>query len=361
MKINYTDSHTNFNDLLEEIKLNQYDIILDSRNVTANALFVSLPILTKNISDEDKLNQQLEYMKMAAKNQAKYIICEEAIAQKFISIFPIAQLLLVKVDNVRLALGEMSKTRYASDSNTFPLIGITGTNGKTTLAFLLNYFFNAKEKKCALLGTVEYSYPNFKVEAPLTTPDCVFLHSFFEKANNAQCDYAIMEVSSHALEQERVAGLDFNTAIFTNLTQDHLDYHSSMEEYFEAKSKLFARADIQIINADDSYGQRLLKQYPDAIAYTLKNNTINNNILYGELLSSSPEGLKLKLAYKEQEYTLHSLLIGEHNAYNLLALIACGLAHGYSLQDFCCIENFKGVCGRLERVENSKNIHAFVD
>ncbi len=213
-----------------------------------------------------------------------------------------------------------------------------------------------------MLGTVEYSYPNFSMPSPLTTPDCVFLHSFFNDARKASVDYAIMEVSSHALQQERVAGLDYDTAIFTNLTQDHLDYHNTMEDYFEAKAKLFARANIQIINADDMYGQKLLATYPNAIAYTLqKDIQLAHKTLYGEILSSSPKGLELKLNFENKEYILKSLLIGQHNALNILALVAFGLSQGYSFEDFSCLEHFTGVSGRLERVLNSQNIHAFVD
>ncbi len=351
-----------FNELIEKVKENKIPVHVDSRKVEKNNIFISLPILERNV---DILSKQLEYMYNAAKSHPLHIVCEKEIAKYFAKDYPQYQHLLLIVDDVRFALGELASSLNESEKNTFPLIGVTGTNGKTTLTYLIEYFFNAQKKNVGVIGTVSYRYngknKNFEMDAPLTTPDCLFLHSFFHDMQEAESDYAIMEVSSHALDQGRVAGLTFDAAVFTNLTQDHLDYHPNMEDYFQVKSKLFKDARIKIINADDPYGLKLLAKHTNAIGYTLHDADISNKCLKGTILSSTPDGLELKLNFEDQEYILKTALIGQHNASNLLALIALGLAYGYKLEDFACLAPFNGVCGRLERVPNSKNIHAFVD
>ncbi len=347
-----------FDELLEKVDAEKIPVYVDSRKVTKNSVFVSLPILERNV---DILEKQLEYMYKAAQAQPMHIICEKEITKYFAQKYPQYGQLLLVVQNVRLALGELATALYNTKENTFPLIGVTGTNGKTTLTYLIEYFLKSKDKSVGVVGTVSYRYAGFEMDAPLTTPDCLFLHSFFHDMQKVHSDYAIMEVSSHAIDQDRVAGLKFDTAVFTNLTQDHLDYHPNMEDYFQVKSKLFAYASKKIINADDPYGKRLLQKHKEAIAYTLSKEKQENDCLYAEILSSTPQGLTLKLNYQEQEYTLKTPLIGQHNASNILALVGLGLAYGYSLEDFACLSSFNGVCGRLERVPNSKDIHAFVD
>ncbi len=347
-----------FKELIDTAIEQKIPVLIDSRKVEKGSIFVSLPILERNV---DVLDKQLEYMYSAAEKQPMKIICEKEIVKYFTKKYPQYEHILFVVDNARLALGELAREIYGTDDHTFPLIGITGTNGKTTLTYLIEYFLKSVHKKVGVIGTVSYRYDGFEMDAPLTTPDCLFLHSFFNGMQKVDSDYAVMEVSSHALDQERVAGLIFDAAVFTNLTQDHLDYHPNMEEYFLVKSKLFDRARIKVLNADDSYGRKLLAKHKDAIAYTLQNVETENPCLKGTILSSTPNGLELKLEFRKHEFILKTPLIGQHNAANILALIALGIAYGYRLEDFACLSSFNGVCGRLERVPNSKNIHAFVD
>ncbi len=347
-----------FKELIEKVKQNSIPLHVDSRKVEKNDIFISLPILDGKV---DILDKQLEYMHSAAKSQALHIICEKEIALYFSKEYPNFAHLLLVVENVRTALGELAQSIYNTKENSFPLIGVTGTNGKTTLTYLIEFFFNAMQKSVGVLGTVSYRYKGYELEAPLTTPDCLYLHSFFHHMQKISSDYAVMEVSSHAIDQDRIAGLNFDAAVFTNLTQDHLDYHPTMEEYFLVKAKLFDKSRFKIINADDAYGLKLLEKHKDALAYSLHNVKTENETVYGEILSSSPQGLRLKLSYKGDEYILNTPLIGQHNAANIMALVGLGLKYGYKLQDFECLNSFNGVCGRLERVPNSKNIHAFVD
>ncbi len=347
-----------FNDLIEKVQKENITTHVDSRKVEKNTIFVSLPILDRNI---DMLAAQLKYMEHAARQKAMHIICEKEISIHFSKKFPQFQHLLLVVDDSRIALGEIVATLYNTKKNTFPLIGVTGTNGKTTLTYLIENFFLSQNKKVGVIGTVSYRYPNFSMQAPLTTPDCLFLHKIFHEMQEAHTDYAIMEVSSHAIDQNRIAGLEFDAAVFTNLTQDHLDYHPNMLEYFNVKARLFDLAKIKVANADDSYGVILLEKHKDALAFTLNNANVTNKTLKGTILSSSPSGLELKLEYEDDLFILHTPLIGQHNASNLLALVGLGLQYGYSLQDFSCLDSFYGVSGRLERVLNAQNIHAFVD
>ncbi len=347
-----------FNDLLEKIQEENLAVQVDSRKVEKNDIFVSLPILDRNA---DMLATQLGYMQHAAKQKALHILCEKDISLHFSKKFPQFQHLLLVVKDTRIALGEIASILYKTKDNAFSLIGVTGTNGKTTLSYLIEYFFLAQEKKVGVIGTVSYRYPNFSMQAPLTTPDCLFLHKIFHEMQEAHTDYAIMEVSSHALDQNRVAGLTFDAAVFTNLTQDHLDYHPNMLEYFNVKAKLFDLASKKIANADDSYGVILLEKHKNALAFTLNNANVTNKTLKGTILSSTPSGLELKLEYEDESFILHTPLIGQHNASNILALIGLGIQYGYSLKDFSCLDSFNGVSGRLERVPNGQNIHAFVD
>ncbi len=347
-----------FKELIEKIKENNISVSVDSRTIKKNDIFISLPILEGKI---DILDKQLEYMYNAAKAGALHIVCEKEIAMHFSKKYSAFQHVLIIVQNVREALGELASSMYNTTENSFPLIGVTGTNGKTTLSYLIEYFFNSLDKSVGVLGTVSYRYKGYEIEAPLTTPDCLYLHSFFNNMQKIGSDYGVMEVSSHAIDQDRIAGLNFNAAVFTNLTQDHLDYHPTMEEYFLVKAKLFDKAKIKVINADDSYGLKLLKKHKDAIAYTLHNEEVSNDTLKAEILSSTPSGLELKLEYNNENYILKTPLIGQHNASNILALVALGLKFGFRLQDFEYLNSFNGVCGRLERVPNSKGIHAFVD
>ncbi len=360
-----------FNNILDKVRAGDFpahSVCVNSQKVEKNSLFLSLPLLA-TATDCNTESKQLEYLYNSAKAGASYLICEENIAQKFKKQYPDYKELIIIVENVRKSLGKLANALYHTDKNTFPIIGITGTNGKTTLSYLIEYFFHTQMKKVGVLGTVSYRYngyendfnKNLVIDAPLTTPDCLYLHSFFHDMQKIACDFAIMEVSSHALDQERTAGFNFDCAIFTNLTQDHLDYHKNLKEYFQVKAKLFENVRLRIINADDEHGKKLLAKYPSAIAFTLHNIQVENPTLKGTILSSSPKGLELKLNYQEQEYSIKSPLIGQHNAANILALVGCALGYGYTLKDFTCLENFNGVSGRLERVENSENIHAFVD
>lgn len=265
----------------------------------------------------------------------------------------------------RTVLGRLARVRYRTTDLGFPVIGITGTNGKTTITYLLEAFFSALGKRVGVMGTINYRWPGFEEPAPLTTPDCLTLHANLARMREAGVEVAAMEVSSHALDQERVAGINFSGAIFTNLTQDHLDYHAGMDDYFDSKTKLFkapyARLQFAAINADCAYGRKLLAGHRQALGFGLTPPKGKRPYLHGEILSLTPQGLRLRMTYAERIWELKSKLVGAFNASNLLAVQALTLALGYKPEQFKVLENFSGVPGRLERIDNPQGLAVFVD
>lgn len=297
----------------------------------------------------------------AAVSGARWIICsreDEAAAR---STAP--QCMVVAVDDPQAALGELGKASWHPDHSNLKITGITGTNGKTTCAWLMEYILNAQGIQTGLLGTVEYHWPGHREPASLTTPDTLSLHEMLGQMEKCGVQAAVMEVSSHALAQNRIAGIEFDGAIFTNLTQDHLDYHADMEDYFQAKARLFCdlprRDKVSAINADDPFGRRLLAMNIRAIPYGL--NATGEGCLRGEIISLSPEGMHLQMRYGNSGWELRTHLVGAFNASNLLAVQALGIAYGFAPDTFQCLRDFPGVPGRLERIINPQGLNIFVD
>lgn len=246
------------------------------------------------------------------------------------------------------------------------LVGITGTNGKTTVSYLIERLLSSSDFKVGVIGTVSYRWPGFEQEAPLTTPGCWQLHELISRMTAAGVDVAIMEVSSHALDQMRVAGLNFDAAVITNVTQDHLDYHGDMETYFKAKCLLFKHYPNAlkrgIINFDDPYGRRLLECYSPSIGFGLDESCASGGeSLCGEMISCTGHGMQLQMTFSGQSWVIESDLIGRHNGSNLLAAQAVGLHLGLTPKQMDVFAEFDGVPGRLERVRNNKGLNIFVD
>lgn len=265
----------------------------------------------------------------------------------------------------RQALGELAAAFFKTETLMFPVVAVTGTNGKTTVSYLIERLFAANGRKVGVLGTVTYRWPGFVQEAPLTTPGCWRLHKYLSQMRDAGVDIAIMEVSSHALNQQRTAGVNFTAGVWTNLTQDHLNYHGNMEGYFQAKAKLFSevgRLDKHaILNSDDPYCRRILAAHSPAIGFGLDKEHATPDGLQGEILDMSIKGLRLGMRFQGRSWELASPLVGAHNASNLLATQALGLAMGMKEEDFHVLSEFVGVTGRLERIPNNNNLNVFVD
>lgn len=276
-------------------------------------------------------------------------------------------LTVIRTPRVRQVLGELAAMVFKTKDLPIPLVGITGTNGKTTVSYLLEHIFKSIDLEPGVMGTISYRWPGTCKTATLTTPGCWQVHEMLAEMVKAGAGAAIMEVSSHALAQERIAGLTFDLAVFTNLSQDHLDYHHDMESYFQTKTELFRPGVCKqrIINTDDQAGRRLLALYPEAVAYGLAEtdsfpSRTQGTYLRGEILENSARGLSLRMHWKDTRWEFHSGLTGRYNASNLLAAQAAALTLGLGPDSLQSLASFAGVPGRLERIPaRTRNI--FVD
>ena len=338
--------------LLEELRAGRLEIRTDSRRVERGDVFVAL---------RGTVHDATTFIPQALESGASVIVCG---AEGAGFVRESAARLVVHED-CRAALWRMAQARYHTKTLPFPVVGVTGTNGKTTTAFLLEHLFASQGKKSGILGTIAYRWPGVNRPAPLTTPDSLELHRMLDAMRQAGVEAAVMEASSHAIAQQRVGGVHFAGAIFTNLTQDHLDYHPDMESYYAAKAGLFLELPASdkpcAINCDDPYGLRLLMACKTGIGFGLNGNKADRSYLAGEICSSGREGLHLRMHFGGLRWGLRSPLVGAFNASNLLGVQALWLGMGFSPDELACLEEFKGVPGRLERIENPQGIHAFVD
>lgn len=273
---------------------------------------------------------------------------------------PQTGVMYVPVDNPAQTLGELAPLAFGTQGRMPRVVGITGTNGKTTTAHLVHYLLEHNNLSAGLLGTVHYSWPGVSIPASMTTPDGLALHQMVGQMVQGGVGYLVMEISSHALDQERMAGLPVEVGVFTNLTQDHLDYHQDMESYFQAKARLFGNPPqgcaLGVVNMDDPYGLRLKKARPELMGYGL-----GQADLHGEILSAGTWGTQLRMKYQGQSWELHTTLVGRHNAYNLLASQGAGLLLGLGIEQLACLADAPGAPGRLERVTNNRGLDIFVD
>ncbi|MCC2640813.1 MAG: murE [Nitrospira sp.] len=274
----------------------------------------------------------------------------------------------VRVQDSRVALGLLGSRFYRDPSAGLRMIGVTGTNGKTTTTYIVKSLLEAANRQVGLIGTVAYLVGRESIPASHTTPGALELQRLFARMVEAGMDTAVMEVSSHALALDRTAGSEFDVAVFTNLTQDHLDFHVDMERYFQAKLKLFvelgrsgARKERKraIINLDDPRGARIhdLCEVP-AWTYGLGPQAD----LYAENVALSPAGIRLTLRSPAGSCAIQSRLVGEHNVYNLLAAIGVVLHEGMTLDQVAsAVGTVSNVPGRFERVEAGQNFTVVVD
>lgn len=340
-----------FEDVLSLCSAGQANICTDSRIVEKGDIFIALP--------GEQTNGAL-YIGDAAERGASIIICNN---QTDYENYPDLKVLVCP--DPHEVLIQLARVRYKTVDCKLKTIGITGTNGKTTCAYLSEYLFENSGYKTGVLGTVSWRWPGHCEPARLTTPDVLEVHSRLLEMANSGCDAMIMEVSSHALARKRVDGLNFDGVIFTNLTQDHLDFHKDMESYFLAKARLFLELPNpdkkMAINSDDEWGRRLLQKCPQALAYGLQKYENGRRQLQGEILDHDCHGIVLKMKLGEQSWIIHSPLVGSFNALNLLAVQALALELGFGTEQLLCLEKFHGVCGRMERIANPEKLNIFVD
>jgi UDP-N-acetylmuramoyl-L-alanyl-D-glutamate--2,6-diaminopimelate ligase len=264
-------------------------------------------------------------------------------------------------------MAEISSAWHANPSLSLAVAGVTGTNGKTTTTWIIRHLSSAVGRPCGLVGTVEYVLPGHVEPASRTTPESIELQSMLAEMRDGGFRAAALEVSSHALVQHRTDAVEFDAAVFTNLTQDHLDYHGSLEEYFTAKELLFPGLSSQrqkkgraIINSDDRYGRRLLDRLNGRSVVTYGQGS--NCAFRASNIRNTSTGTTFQLDAKGRSYLVRSPLIGVFNVYNLLAALAAVSAMGIELRRaIAAAASIPQVPGRLERVPVRKGFQAFVD
>jgi UDP-N-acetylmuramoyl-L-alanyl-D-glutamate--2,6-diaminopimelate ligase len=270
------------------------------------------------------------------------------------------------VPNGRRALARVSANFYKKPAERIAITGITGTNGKSTTAFLVEAILAAAGRKSALIGTIEYHVAGKVLPAPHTTPEALELNRIFNEALGNGATDAVMEVSSHALAQERVFGVPFDVAVFTNLTRDHLDYHKTMEEYFAAKRVLFEGCGTDtpravVTNVDDDAGAKLAEFSRKRSSLVLKYG-LERGDLHAKNVEITTRGTRLDLVTPEETVAVFSALIGRVNVYNILAAAGAGYARGCPVQAIAKgIDGLVCVPGRFERVECGQAFTVVVD
>lgn len=327
-------------------------IHFDSRRIKENYIFCVVPEVPGVIKDRK------EYINNAIQNGAKVLLVNEFILQ-----YDIPQ---IKVKDLWKALAIISCIISGYPSNELNLIGITGTNGKTTTAHMIHGIFNFANEKSAVLGNLGLYMDGEIFEYEGNTPESPDLQQFFRKMVMSNIKYCIMEVSSHGLDLGRVLGCDFNTAVFTNLTRDHLDYHKSFEEYRAAKGLLFSRLGndyksdkLAILNLDD-HSSNYFNKITSAPVITYGINSKADISAENIQLTSSGTEFTAKTFKGNIHIKLKSL--GKFNVYNALAAIAIAISENIPLNTIKLgLEQLQNVRGRMEIVENSNNITVIID
>lgn len=316
----------------------------DSRKVQQGDVFVAI---------KGTQTDSHQYISQVIAQGATAIVCE-VLPQ---NILP--QITYIQVSSSTQALGIMAHHFYGDCTQRLKLIGVTGTNGKTTIATLLHQLFTALGYACGLISTIENKIINDTVSSTHTTPDILQLNLLIQKMYDAGCQYVFMECSSHAIDQNRIAGLQFAGAIFTNLTHDHLDYHHSFDNYIKAKKKFFdnlSKTAFAVTNIDDKNGKVMVQNCVAQVhTYSLKANShFKAKILYNGI-----EGLHLNIQGKEVQCRIS----GEFNAYNLLAVYATAVLLGQEAEQILLVlSNLVGARGRMEVLVSPKQkIMAIVD
>jgi UDP-N-acetylmuramoyl-L-alanyl-D-glutamate--2,6-diaminopimelate ligase len=273
------------------------------------------------------------------------------------------------VENTRTALADFSASFYGNPARKLKLAAVTGTNGKTTTTFLIKHISENAGLRCGLIGTVRYEIGERILPAIRTTPESLDLQELLGQIANAGCKAAAMEVSSHALAQERTRGIEWNVAVFTNLTQDHLDFHGTMENYFEAKARLFTElADqkqktkpVAIVNVDDRYGQQLLDKLDKRVAVVTYGMGSRADFRASNYRAEFT-GTSYQLDARGKSYLVRLPLIGRFNVTNSIAALSAAEALGINLRSaVLSLGKSPQVPGRLELVPAKRQFQVFVD
>ena len=329
-------------------------ICFDSRKLQIDCVFVAI---RGEKSDGHK------FLGEAARNGAIGIVCDDptGIPQMYKGT-------VIRVKNTREALNRLASHFYGQPAEKLFCVGVTGTNGKTTVSNMVEAILTKIGKPTGVIGTIDHHLGGKIWKSEMTTPDPVSFQSRLAEFLDRGAKALSMEVSSHALSQSRVDEVSFDVALFTNLSRDHLDYHKDMEDYFDAKKKLFTELlrrstkpePTAVVNVDDEYGKRL-KALPGVRVWSYGMGEDCN--LRFEVLEQGFAGTRFRLRGPDRRmHHFHIRMPGLHNVYNAVCAVGAGLAAGASLEDCAsALETLGGVKGRLESVQNRSDLHIFVD
>lgn len=315
-------------------------VTCDSRKVEEGFAFVCI---AGSVSDGH------DYAQKALESGAAVIICERDLGLRN----------QIIVQNTHSAFAQMSANWFKNPAKDLKLIGVTGTNGKTSVTYMLKKILEAKGYKVGLIGTIQNMIADEIIATNNTTPDAYELNRLFSAMKEKGCTYVIMEVSSHALDQCRVYDLDFEVAIFTNLTQDHLDYHITMDNYLQAKKKLFSMCKTAIINLDDEYAQKIMEGIDcKVITYS----TGNNSTYSAKGINYRPASVDYELVSDDILQHISVKTGGKFTVYNSLCAICAALELGLDVKEIAqSISKLEGVKGRAEVVPTDKDFTVIID
>ncbi|MEI6033706.1 MAG: UDP-N-acetylmuramoyl-L-alanyl-D-glutamate--2,6-diaminopimelate ligase [Verrucomicrobiae bacterium] len=323
----------------------------DSRQACPGGLFFALP---------GQKSDGAGFVRQAVANGAVAAVAGSSVAD--------AGCPVVQVPDARAAMADIAAAFHGHPDRAMKCVGITGTNGKTTTAFLIKHLMDSASLRCGLIGTVKYVVGGAEIAAPRTTPESADLQDLLAGMRAVGDRAVAMEVSSHALVQHRVRGVAFDAAIFTNLTQDHLDFHRTMEDYFEAKALLFdalvaqtAKKARAIINADDRHGRQLIERYGKRLNVQTFGRGVGEDFR-ASAIRFDASGATFQLDAKRKSFLVRMPLIGLFNIYNALGALAAAAACGVELRAaIAALASAPQVPGRLERVQSKRNFQVYVD
>ena len=343
MKLKDILTNCNLLEIVGEKDVDVADITFDSRKVSQGTLFFA--VKGTQVDGHD-------YIDGAIEKGASVVVCEKMPRKKA------DKVTYVKVDNSAYVLGVGASNFYGNPSEKLKLVGVTGTNGKTTIATLLYRLFTGAGYNCGLLSTIENIVNRDVVPSTHTTPDPIELNALLQQMVDKGCEYAFMEVSSHSVAQDRIAGLHFAGGIFTNLTHDHLDYHKTMANYRNAKKKFFddlPQTAFALTNLDDKNGAYMLQNtQARKLSYALKHDAD----FKGVVMESHFDGMMLKVNGTE----MFTQLVGGFNASNILAIYGAATALGFNKDELLVeISKLRGANGRFDMVHSDKGIVGIVD
>lgn len=325
----------------ENIKYNE--INYDSRKIKENDIFTALEGFTVDGHN---------FIEKAIENGAKMVIVSKDVEIKN------KEITYIKVENLRNKLGKIASNFYDNPQKKLNIIGVTGTNGKTTTTYIIEHILGSASR----LGTIEYKIGNEVMEAPNTTPESLDIIKMCKKTIEYGIKNIVMEVSSHALELGRVNMLRYDAAIFTNLTQDHLDFHKNMENYYNAKKKLFLllkEGKKSIVNIDDEWGNILYNEKPcDIISYGIEKEAD----IKGSIKKYTNHNMLIEISYKNKKYETEIDLMGKFNLYNIMGAVGAMISLGYDI-DYIMdkLKTVPKVPGRFETINKGQNFMAVVD